>query len=89
MQKFKLSTEYIELFKLLKVTNLCNSGGEAKHFIAEGLVKVDNLIETRKACKIRAGQIVSFNRNRVLVEGDPVATDLNTDENIDTDQDQI
>lgn len=89
MQKFKLSTEYIELFKLLKVTNLCNSGGEAKHFIAEGLVKVDNLIETRKACKIRAGQIVSFNRNRVLVEGDTVATDLNTDENIDPDQDQV
>lgn len=88
MQKFKLSTEYIELFKLLKVTNLCNSGGEAKHFISEGLVKVDNLIETRKACKIRAGQIVSFNRNRVLVEGDPVAVDLN-DENIDNDQEEV
>ncbi len=68
MQKFKINTEYIELFKLLKVTNLCNSGGEAKHYIAEGFVKVDDIVETRKACKIKSGQIVSFNRNKVIVE---------------------
>lgn len=84
MQKFKLSTEYIELFKLLKVTNLCNSGGEAKHFIAEGLVKVDDVIETRKACKIKSGSIVSFNRNRVIVQSaDDVAND--EENNIETD----
>lgn len=68
MLTYKISTEYIELFKLLKVVNLCESGGEAKHVISEGLVKVDGQTETRKACKIRVGQIVEYDREKVLVE---------------------
>ncbi|PMC17959.1 ribosome-associated protein, partial [Klebsiella aerogenes] len=31
-----------------------------KIFIAEGLVKVDGAVETRKRCKIVAGQTVTF-----------------------------
>lgn len=67
MIKFKINTEYIELFKLLKANNLCESGGEAKHFISEGLVKVDGNIETRKACKIRVGQKVEFDGKTIIV----------------------
>ncbi len=68
MLKYKINTEYIELFKLLKATNLCDSGGQAKHYISQGVVKVDDLKETRKACKIRVGQIVSFDGNQITVE---------------------
>ena len=68
MITYKIDTEYIELFKLLKATNLCDSGGQAKHLIADGLVKVDGLKETRKACKIRVGQIVEFNGEKITVE---------------------
>lgn len=68
MITYKIDTEYIELFKLLKAANLCDSGGEAKHYISEGLVKVDGLIETRKACKIRPGQKVLFDGETVTVE---------------------
>jgi ribosome-associated protein len=57
---FTLTTEFIELFKLLKVTGLCESGGMAKHAVAQSEVKVDSEIETRKACKIRRGQTVGF-----------------------------
>lgn len=67
MIKYKINTEYIELFKLLKATSLCDSGGEAKHYISEGLVKVDGNVETRKACKIRVGQIVEFDGDKVSV----------------------
>ncbi len=60
--------EFIELHNLLKVTGLCDSGGVAKMLIADGRVKVDGLVETRKRCKIRPGQVVEFQGARVEVE---------------------
>lgn len=65
---FPLAEEFIELFKLLKVTGLCESGGTAKYAISEGQVKVDGQVETRKACKIRKGQQVEFDGDMISVE---------------------
>lgn len=65
---FQLKSDFIELFKLLKLMNLVMSGGEAKHCISEGLVKVDGEVETRKAKKIFKGQIVEFEGNQIVVE---------------------
>ena len=59
--------DYIELHNLLKVTGLCESGGVAKLLIADGLAKVEGVVELRKRCKIRTGQIVEFNDQQVLV----------------------
>jgi ribosome-associated protein len=56
---FELSEEFIELHKLLKVTGVCQSGGEAKALVAEGGVNIDGQIERRKACKVRVGQVVT------------------------------
>jgi len=64
---FCLTTEFIELFKLLKVTGLCESGGVAKHAVSQGEVKVDGQVEMRKACKIRKGQRVEFGGETILV----------------------
>ena len=57
---FTLTTEFIELYKILKATGICDSGGAAKFAIMESEVKVDGQVETRKACKIRKGQCVEF-----------------------------
>ena len=57
---FEIRGDYIELCKLLKAANLVMSGGEGKHVVSEGLVKVDGLVETRKGKKIRPGQVVEF-----------------------------
>lgn len=65
---FTLTEEFIELFKLLKVTGLCESGGMAKYAISQSEVKVDGQIETRKACKIRKGQQVEFSGEMIFVE---------------------
>lgn len=68
MQEFKLEGgEFIALCDLLKICDFTESGGEAKHVIAEGQVKVDNVVETRKRCKIRAGQIVEYRGKKVKV----------------------
>jgi ribosome-associated protein len=58
---------FIELCDALKVTNLCESGGAAKHIIAEGNVKVNGQVELRKRAKITQGQVIEFNGEKVKV----------------------
>lgn len=66
--EFELSGhEHIELKNLLKVCNLCESGGEAKHVIEEGKVRVDGKVETRKSLKLTVGQTVVYNSNSIKI----------------------
>ncbi|CAB3790504.1 RNA-binding S4 domain-containing protein [Pararobbsia alpina] len=65
---FTLNGEYVEVNQLLKLVGLCDSGGAGKMLVAEGLVKVDRKIETRKTAKIRAGQVVMFGDVRITVK---------------------
>jgi ribosome-associated protein len=58
-ETFELHGDHIPLCDLLKFCYVTQSGGAAKHFIAAGNVRVDGAVELRKACKIRAGQVVS------------------------------
>ena len=57
---FAVRGDYIQLDQLLKATGLCESGGAAHAAIAEGRVKVDAAVDTRKRAKMRPGQTVSF-----------------------------
>jgi ribosome-associated protein len=61
MNEFKITGEYIELDKLLKATQLCGTGGEARVMISEGLVTVDGQVELRLRRKIRPGMSVQYN----------------------------
>ncbi|EAM6146219.1 ribosome-associated protein YbcJ [Salmonella enterica] len=60
---------HVELCDLLKLEGWSESGAQAKIAIADGLVKVkvDGVVETRKRCKIVAGQTVSFEGQSVNV----------------------
>jgi len=73
---FELRGEFITLDHLLKATGLADSGGRAKQMVAAGQVQVDGRDESRKTCKLRAGQIVSVPGARVKVVGasDPPAS---------------
>ena len=53
--QFKLKDDYIELFKLLKVLDLVDSGAQAKMIVADGYVKRNGETELRKRAKIIAG----------------------------------
>ncbi|QNK31462.1 ribosome-associated protein YbcJ [Serratia sp. JUb9] len=69
MEIFNLDNHpHVELCDLLKFQGWCESGGTAKEVIADGLVKVDGQQETRKRCKIVAGQQVSFAGRTVTVQ---------------------
>ena len=58
---------HIELCDLLKVADLCESGGAAKHEIAAGKVKVDGVVDTRKRAKIKKGQVVEYLGQKIKV----------------------
>lgn len=55
-----LTQSPVELYKVLKFENLAASGGEAKYLIADGLVRVNGEIETRKRKKIYPGDIIEL-----------------------------
>jgi ribosome-associated protein len=65
---FKLEDEYIELYKLLKLLDLVDTGGQAKMIVAEGYVNRNGEVETRKRAKIVVGD--------TLVIGDDVTVEI-------------
>ncbi|MCW2477607.1 ribosome-associated protein YbcJ [Candidatus Symbiopectobacterium sp. NZEC135] len=61
METFHLDKHpHVELCDLLKLLGWSESGAAAKAAIADGGVSVDGQVETRKRCKIIAGQRVNF-----------------------------
>jgi len=67
MIDFKLTSEYIELVRLLKAVNLVSSGGEAKMVVTEKKVKVNGKTETRKRLKLRKGALIYFNGEEIKI----------------------
>ena len=67
---FAVRGEHIQLDQLLKATGLCESGGAAHAAIADGQVRVDGVVDTRKRAKIRPGQQVDFAGQTILVSGE-------------------
>lgn len=57
---FALDRDFVELNQLLKLAGLVDSGGAGKQLVDSGAVRVDGAIESRRTCKIRAGQVVSL-----------------------------
>ena len=68
MKDMEITEEPIELCRILKFENMVASGGEAKHVIAEGLVKVNGEVETRKRKKIFAGDIIEFGNEKIRLQ---------------------
>ena len=71
--EFVLRGEFITLDALLKATGLAPSGGAAKLMVAGGLVQFAARRDLRKACTLRAGQVVAVTGTRVRVMADPDA----------------
>ena len=55
---YNLTDDYIELYKLIKILDLVDTGGQAKLLIENHQVKRDGIIETRKRAKIKKGECI-------------------------------
>jgi len=65
MNKVEINREPVELYKVLKFEGLVGTGGEAKMVIAQGLVKVNDELETQKRKKLIIGDIIEFNGEKM------------------------
>ena len=67
IEEVVINTEFIKLDQLLKWANFTGSGVEAKMFIQNGEVKVNEAVETRRGKKIYDGDVVEFAGEKVAV----------------------
>ena len=69
MEIVTIQTEYIKLDALLKYAALVPSGGEAKTVVAAGEVRVNGEVCTMRGKKLRPGDVVEYDSQRILIEG--------------------
>jgi ribosome-associated protein len=67
MRDVDITSEPIQLFKILKFEGLVSNGGEAKAAVADGKVLVNGKIETRKRKQIVSGDIIEFGNEKMRV----------------------
>lgn len=60
MQEINIKGEYIKLDQILKLSNIAQSGGEAKFLILEEEVFVNGIITKERGKKIKSGDIVKY-----------------------------
>lgn len=58
MQTIEVGQAGIRLGQLLKLIGLVDSGGEAKSMLAEGQVRVNGVVETRRGAQLHPGDLV-------------------------------
>jgi len=68
MEEIYLREEFIKLGQALKAANIVESGVFAKMVILEKLVKVNGIIETQRGKKLRDGDIVEYNNEKIIIK---------------------
>ena len=70
MKPVKIKTEYIELQMLLKMEDIINFGGQAKYFLLENKVYVNDELEQRRGRKLYPGYKVKVLNQEFIIEND-------------------
>lgn len=60
MRKVEIYTEYIKLEQLLKIVDLISSGGEAKMFLENTKILVNNEPENRRGRKLYKDDVIEI-----------------------------
>lgn len=68
--EISIRDEFIKLGQILKLADLVSDGVEAKYVIADGLVKVNGEVDTRRGRKVYGGDVVSFDGQEIKVVTD-------------------
>ena len=63
----KITTDFIKLESLLKLTSICSSGGEAKMVIQDEMISVNGEVCTQRGKKIWSGDLVEFQDTQIRV----------------------
>lgn len=68
MKKVLINTEYVTLGQTLKILNFIQTGGEAKMFLKEHQVFVNNEPENRRGRKLTAGMVIKINDQNFCID---------------------
>jgi ribosome-associated protein len=60
VREIRIRDEMIRLGQFLKLADLVESGGDLKPLLAEGLVKVNDEVETRRGRQLTRGDVVTL-----------------------------
>jgi len=63
--------ETIKLDQFLKLAQIVQSGGQAKHLIRSGIVRVNGEVETRRGRKLYPGDVITVEGEELIVESEP------------------
>lgn len=67
IEKIYIEEEFIKLDNLLKFSGVTETGGQAKHIIQNGEVKLNGEVCTMRGKKIRSGDIITSGDKQVEV----------------------
>lgn len=70
MEVIKIDTEYITLSQLLKIVGLIDTGGQAKYFLLENDVFLNNEFENRRGKKLYPGDHIKIDEMEFVIEHD-------------------
>ena len=68
MRDLPIRGESIRLGQALKLSGLAESGGEARALVEEGVVMVNDAIETRRGRQLRHGDVVAVGDDVLRIE---------------------
>jgi ribosome-associated protein len=67
MNDVPIRDETIRLGQFLKLSGLIDTGADAKSVIADGLVTVNDEVDTRRGRQLHAGDVVTFAGHSVRI----------------------
>ena len=68
MKILKIHTEYIELHQALKLSNIIQTGGEAKSYLYQNTIYVNGEIEERRGRKLYPNDILKTPDGEFIVK---------------------
>jgi len=70
MEIIKIDTEFITLSQLLKIVGLINTGGQAKYFLLENEVLLNNELESRRGKKLYNKDHIKIGNLEFIISND-------------------
>lgn len=67
MTRLPITTPYIALKDVLKMSGLVATGGMVKQILQDGEVRVNSLVETRRGRKLYPGDVVAYGSETVII----------------------
>ncbi|MFK7692275.1 S4 domain-containing protein YaaA [Paenibacillus sp. HJGM_3] len=58
MKRIEITTEYIALGQFLKLADCISTGGQAKQFLQETVIRINGAVDNRRGRKLYSGDTV-------------------------------